>query len=122
MKQITFLIIDDSSFMRTTLKKILIEADFTVVGESGNAMQGIDMAKELQPDIITLDTILPEISGIEAIEKILEVSPNSRIIMCSATGQHSKVVASIKRGAKDFIIKPFEKTRLLQAIYNVMNR
>lgn len=122
MEQITFLIIDDSIFMRSTLKKILVDADFTVVGESGNAMQGIDMAKELQPDIITLDTTLPEISGIDAIDQILKVSPNSRIIMCSATGQHSKVVASIKRGAKDFIVKPFEKTRLLQAIYNVMNR
>lgn len=118
----TFLIIDDSVFVRTTLKKILTEANFTVIGEAGNAMQGIDMAKELQPDIITMDITLPEINGIDAIDKILDVSPTSRIIMCTAIGQHSKVVESIKRGAKDYIIKPFEKTRLLQAIYNVMNR
>lgn len=122
MKQMTFLIIDDSVFMRATLKKFLTEAEFTVVGESGNAMQGVDMAKELQPDIIILDILLPEIDGIDAIDKLLEVSPDSRLIMCSAIGQHSKVVESIKRGAKDFIVKPFEKTRLLQAIYNVMNR
>ena len=122
MDKVTFLIVDDAIFMRTILKKMLTEADFTVIGEAGNGMQAIEMAKELKPDIITLDITMPEMGGLEAIDKILEVSPNTKIIMCSAMGQHSKVVEAIKRGAKDFIVKPFEKTRVLQAIYNVMNR
>ena len=122
MEQVTFLIVDDAIFMRTVIKKILTDANFTVLGEAGNGLQAIEMAKQLQPDIMTLDITMPELDGIGAIEKILEVSPNTKIIMCSAVGQHHKVVESIQKGAKDFIVKPFEKTRVLQAIYNVMNR
>lgn len=122
MQDVTFLVVDDAIFMRTVLKKMLTEAEFKVIGEAGNGIQAVEMAKELQPDVITLDITMPEMDGIEAIEKILEVSPNSRIIMCSAMGQHSKVVEAIKKGAKDFIVKPFEKTRVLQAISNVMSR
>lgn len=122
MENVTFLVVDDAIFMRTVLKKMLTESEFNVIGEAGNGLQAIEMAKELQPDIVTLDITMPEMDGIEAIDKILEVSPNTKIIMCSAMGQHSKVVEAIKKGAKDFIVKPFEKTRVLQAIYNVMNR
>lgn len=122
MEQVTFLVVDDAIFMRTVLKKMLADAEFKVIGEAGNGMQAIEMAKMLQPDIVTLDITMPEMDGINAIEKILEVSPNSKIIMCSAMGQHSKVVDAIKKGAKDFIVKPFEKARVLQAIYNVMSR
>ncbi len=68
-----------------------------------------------------LNINIPVINGIEAIDKILEVSPNTQIIMCSAMGQHLKVVEAMKKGAKDFVVKPFEKTRVLQAIYNVIN-
>ena len=80
------------------------------------------MAQRLQPDIITLDITMPEMDGIKAIEQILQVSPNSKIIMCSAMGHQSKVVEAVKAGAKDFIVKPFEKNRVLQAINNVINR
>ncbi len=122
MDSVNFLVVDDAIFMRTVLKKMLTEAGFTVVGEAGNGLQAIEMAKMLQPNIVTLDITMPEMDGIQAIDKILEVSPDTKIIMCSAMGQHTKVVEAIKRGAKDFIVKPFEKTRVLQAIYNVMNR
>lgn len=122
MDDVTFLVVDDAIFMRSVLKKMLTEAGFLVVGEAGNGLQAIEMAQELKPNIITLDITMPEMDGIEAIEKILEVSPDTKIIMCSAMGQHSKVVEAIKKGAKDFVVKPFEKTRVLQAIYNVMNR
>lgn len=122
MEEVSFLVVDDAIFMRTVLKKMLIEAEFSVVGEAANGLQAIEMAKALQPDIVTLDITMPEMDGIAAIDKILEVSPKTKIIMCSAMGQHSKVVEAIQKGAKDFIVKPFEKTRVLQAIYNVMNR
>ena len=122
MENVRFLVVDDAIFMRTVLKKMLTDANFTVVGEAGNGLQAIEMAQQLQPDIVTLDITMPEMDGIQAIDRILEVSPNTKIIMCSAMGQHSKVVEEIKKGAKDFIVKPIKKTRVLQEIYNVMNR
>lgn len=122
MGNLTFLVVDDAIFMRTVLRKMLTEASFDVVGEAGNGMQAIELAGELKPDIITLDITMPEMDGIEAIEGILKVSPETKIIMCSAMGQQSKVVEAIKKGAKDFIVKPFEKTRVLQAINNVTSR
>lgn len=122
MGVVSFLVVDDAIFMRTILKQMLTEAKFNVVGEAGNGVQAVEMAEVLKPDIVILDITMPEMDGIEAIEKILEVSPNSKIIMCSAMGQHARVVEAIKKGAKDFIVKPFEKARVLQAIYNVMSR
>lgn len=122
MGVVSFLVVDDAIFMRTILKQMLTEAKFNVVGEAGNGVQAVEMAEVLKPDIVILDITMPEMDGIEAIEKILEVSPNSKIIMCSAMGQHARVVEAIKKGAKDFVVKPFEKARVLQAIYNVMSR
>ena len=121
MDDLTFIVVDDAVFMRTVLKKMLIEASYQVVGEAGSALEAITLAEKLKPDMMTLDITMPEMSGIEAIEGILKVSPNTKIIMCSAMGQQSKVVESIKKGAKDFIVKPFEKARVLQAINNVKN-
>lgn len=121
MKEIKVLIVDDAIFMRTVLKKMLEESDnLTVVGEANSGLEAIEMAKKLQPDVITLDITMPEMDGITAIDKILEVSPPSKIIMCSAMGQQAMVIDAIKLGAKDFIVKPFEKSRVLQAIQNVV--
>ena len=121
MDDLTFIVVDDAVFMRTVLKKMLIEASYQVVGEAGSGLESIALADKLKPDMMTLDITMPEMSGIEAIEGILKVSPDTKIIMCSAMGQQSKVVESIKKGAKDFIVKPFEKARVLQAINNVKN-
>ena len=122
MENLSFLVVDDAIFMRTILKKMLEEAGYRVVGEAGNGAQAIEMAQQLQPDIVILDITMPEMDGIKAIEQILKVSPNSNIIMCSAMGHQAKVVEAIKAGAKDFIVKPFEKNRVLQAINNVINK
>lgn len=121
MEDLTFVIVDDAVFMRSILKKILIEASYQVVGEAGNGLEAIALAEKFKPDMMTLDMTMPEMNGIEAIEGILQVSPNTKIIMCSAMGQQSQVVESIKKGAKDFIVKPFEEMRVLQAINNVKN-
>ena len=119
MQNLTFLVVDDAVFMRTVLKKMLSEAGYKVLGEAGNGMEAIQLAEQLQPDMMTLDITMPEMDGLQAIDGILRVSPHTKIIMCSAMGQQSKVVEAIKKGAKDFIVKPFEKTRVLQAISNV---
>ncbi|NLK98559.1 response regulator [Defluviitalea saccharophila] len=122
MSSLRFLVVDDAIFMRTVLKKMLSEEGFEVVGEAGNGLDAIQMAEKLKPDIVTLDITMPEMDGIRAVPEILKVSPNSKIIMCSALGQQAMVVDAIKKGAKDFIVKPFEKSRVLQAINNVVKR
>jgi len=122
MSNLRFLVVDDAIFMRTVLKKMLSEEGFEVVGEAGNGIDAIQMAAKLKPDIVTLDITMPEMDGIKAVPEILKVSPDSKIIMCSALGQQAMVVDAIKKGAKDFIVKPFEKSRVLQAINNVVKR
>lgn len=116
-------IVDDAVFMRTVLKKMLSEeGNIEIVGEGSNGHEAIKLAGELKPDIITLDITMPEMDGVSALPEILKVSPNTKVIMCSAMGQQPMVVEAIKKGAKDFIVKPFQKPRVLQAIDNAMQQ
>ena len=115
------LIVDDAVFMRTVLRKMLEEDGYDIVGEAGNGLEAIKQAKEHQPDVITLDITMPEMDGVTALPEILKVSPESKVIMCSAMGQQPMVVEAIKAGARDFIVKPFQKARVVQAIENVMS-
>ncbi len=113
MNKITFVITDDAIFMRTLLRKIIEQSDeFEVVGEASNGLEAIDAAEKYQPDILTLDITMPEMDGIQAVKEILKVSPKTRIIMVSAMGQQSMVIEAIKQGAKDFVVKPFDKSRV----------
>jgi len=122
MKNLTFVVVDDAMFMRTILKKMIgEEPSYQVVGEAGNGLEAIEQARRNKPDILTLDITMPDMGGLEAVPKILEVSPETRIIMVSAMGQQSMVIDAIKAGAKDFVVKPFEKSRVMQAIRNVMS-
>ncbi|TYQ12913.1 UNVERIFIED_CONTAM: two-component system chemotaxis response regulator CheY [Acetivibrio alkalicellulosi] len=122
MDELRFVIVDDAVFMRTLLKKMIEEVDnYKVVGEGSNGFEAIEQAKILKPDIMTLDITMPEMDGIKAVKDIVKCSPNTRIIMVSAMGQQSMVIEAIKMGAKDFVVKPFEKSRVLQAIKNVTN-
>ncbi|NLB79704.1 MAG: response regulator [Clostridiaceae bacterium] len=121
MNKITFVITDDAIFMRTLLRKIIEQSDeFEVVGEASNGLEAIDAAEKYQPDILTLDITMPEMDGIQAVKEILRVSPKTRIIMVSAMGQQSMVIEAIKQGAKDFVVKPFDKSRVYQSIKNVL--
>jgi two-component system chemotaxis response regulator CheY len=119
---VSILIVDDAVFMRTVLKKMLTEEGYDVVGEASNGVEAITKAKEFLPDVITLDITMPEMDGVTAIPGILKNSPNSKVIMCSAMGQQPMVVEAIKNGAKDFIVKPFQKARVLQAVENVLDK
>ncbi len=121
MGKTTFVITDDAIFMRTLLRKIIEQAEeYEVVGEASNGREAIDAAQKYQPDILTLDITMPEMDGIQAVPEILKVSPKTRIIMVSAMGQQSMVIESIKQGAKDFVVKPFEKSRVFQSVRNVL--
>jgi len=121
MEQIKFVVVDDAVFMRTLIKRMIEEnTDYVIVGEGTNGYEAIEQVKRHQPDIITLDITMPEMDGIMAIKEILLACPKTKVIMVSAMGQQSMVIDAIKMGAKDFIVKPFDKTRVQQAIENVL--
>jgi len=121
MKEITFVIVDDAVFMRTIIRKMIEQVEeYKVLGEASNGQDAIEAAEKFQPDIMTLDITMPELDGIQAVPEIMKVSPKTRIIMVSAMGQQSMVIEAIKMGAKDFVIKPFEKSRVYQAVKNVL--
>ncbi|MDJ0626057.1 MAG: response regulator [Candidatus Caenarcaniphilales bacterium] len=115
-KQPTVLIVDDALFMRTVLKDILAKNGYDVVAEATNGYEAIEKFEELKPDITTMDITMPELDGIEALKKIIEIDSKARVIMCSAMGQQGIVVEAIKHGACDFIIKPFQPSRVLEAL------
>ncbi|MGL5417192.1 MAG: response regulator [Clostridium sp.] len=114
------LIVDDAAFMRMMIRNILEKNGFEVVGEAASGQAAIDMYIEKKPDVVTMDITMPEMDGIEALKKIKEISPEAKVIMCSALGQQSRVMDAIKAGAKDFIIKPFQADRVLEAVKKVL--
>ena len=110
------LIADDAAFMRMMIKNILTEAGYEVVGEAENGQVAVAKYEELRPDLTTMDITMPEMDGVSALRKIREGDPAARIVMCSAMGQQAMVIESIQAGAKDFIVKPFERDRVLEAV------
>ena len=114
------LIVDDANFMRMMLKNILTKNGYNVIGEAENGVQAIEKYKELKPDLVTLDITMPEMDGLQAAKAIKAEDPNATIIMCSAMGQQAMVVDAIKAGAKDFIVKPFQEDRVIEAIKKIL--
>ena len=113
------LIVDDALFMRNMLKDIITGAGHTVVGEAANGDEAIAKYTELKPDLVTMDIVMPQKSGIEALQEIRQQYPDAKIIMCSALGQDALVVEAVQSGAKDFIVKPFKEDRVLDVIRRV---
>jgi len=116
----TVLVCDDALFMRTMVKDILTQAGFSVVGEAENGDQAVEKYRTLNPDLVTMDIIMPEMGGIEAVKKIIELDPQARILMCSAMGQQALVHEAIQAGARDFVVKPFQPSRVLEAVQRVL--
>lgn len=115
------LIVDDAAFMRMMIKDILSKNGFQVVGEAENGAQAVEKYKEHTPDLVTMDITMPEMDGITALKEIKKVNPNAKIIMCSAMGQQAMVIDAIQAGAKDFIVKPFQAERVLEAISKALS-
>jgi two-component system, chemotaxis family, chemotaxis protein CheY len=113
------LIVDDASFMRTMLKDILISGGFDLAGEATDGIEAIQKFKELKPDIVTMDIVMPLKSGIDAVREIIALNRDARIIMCSALGQESLVLEAINAGAKDYIIKPFDPEKVIEMVKKV---
>jgi two-component system, chemotaxis family, chemotaxis protein CheY len=110
------LIVDDAAFMRMMIRDILTKNGYEVVGEAQDGAQAIEKFKELHPDLITMDITMPEMDGISALKEIRKLDTNARVIMCSAMGQQAMVIDAIQAGAKDFIVKPFQADRVIEAI------
>lgn len=114
------LIVDDAAFMRLSIRNMLHKYELEIVGEAANGAIGVEMYKELRPDVVTMDTTMPEMSGIEALKAIKAFDPQAKVIMVSAMGQESMVKEAIIGGAKTFIVKPFKEEFLYQTISNVL--
>lgn len=110
------LIVDDAAFMRMMIKDIISKNGFVVTGEAENGQQAVEMYEKLKPDLVTMDITMPEMDGITAVKKIRQLDPEARIIMCSAMGQQAMVMEAIQAGARDFVVKPFQQDRVIQAL------
>jgi two-component system chemotaxis response regulator CheY len=115
------LVVDDAAFMRMMIKEILSKNGFDVVGEAQDGREAVTKFKDLNPDLVTLDITMPELDGLGALKEIRAFDPNAKVIMCSAMGQQAMVIDAIQAGAKDFIVKPFQADRVLEAIKKVLD-
>lgn len=114
------LICDDAAFMRMMIKDILTKNGYTVAGEAENGLKAVEKYAEVKPDLVLMDITMPEMDGIQALKKIKEMDAGASVIMCSAMGQQAMVIESIQSGAKDFIVKPFQADRVLEAVRKVV--
>ena len=110
------LIADDAAFMRMMIRDILTKNGIEVIGEAVNGKDAIAKYRELKPDIITLDITMPEMDGLQALKEIKKEFPDAKCLMCSAMGQQAMVIDAIQSGAKDFIVKPFQAERVIEAV------
>lgn len=115
------LIVDDAAFMRMMIKDILEKNGYNVVGEAENGNVAIEKYKELQPDLVTMDITMPEKDGITALKEIRAYDSNAIVIMCSAMGQQAMVIDAIQAGAKDFVVKPFQAERVIEAVSKALS-
>ena len=114
------LIVDDAAFMRMMIKDILTKNGYNVAGEAENGAKALEKYNEVKPDLVLMDITMPEVDGIQALKNIKAADPNAKVIMCSAMGQQAMVIESIQAGAKDFIVKPFQPDRVLEAVKKVV--
>jgi two-component system chemotaxis response regulator CheY len=110
------LVVDDAAFMRKMLSDALASGGHEVVGEANNGTEAVERFQQLRPELTTLDITMPEKDGLAALAEIIAIDPAARVVMCSALGQEGKVLESIKLGAKDFVVKPFQADRVLEAV------
>jgi len=116
------LVADDASFMRMMIREIVEEEGYEVVGEASDGIEAVDMYRELHPDIVTMDIVMPRRSGIDAVRGIVELEPSACIVMCSALGQETLVSESLQAGARDFIVKPFKPEAVLATLREALEK
>jgi two-component system, chemotaxis family, chemotaxis protein CheY len=114
------LVCDDALFMRTMVSDILEQAGFEVVGQAETGAQAVEAYKSLKPDLVTMDIVMPDMGGIDAVKQITAFDPTARVVMCSAMGQQALVTEALAAGASDFVVKPFQAARVLEAVQRVL--
>lgn len=113
------LIVDDALFMRNMLRDIFEKSGYEVVGEAGDGISAVEAYRELKPDLVTMDIVMPRKSGVEALQEICREDPAACVVMCSALGQESLVIEAVNAGAREFIVKPFKEQRVLEVVRRV---
>jgi two-component system chemotaxis response regulator CheY len=116
------LIADDASFMRQMIRDIIEPEGFEVVGEASDGVEVIEKFKELHPDMVMMDIVMPKCSGIDSVKGIIAMDPTARVVMCSALGQESLVMEAIEAGAKDFIVKPFKPETMVSTLKKALEK
>ena len=106
--------------MRVTLKNILTKNGYEIVGEAANGRESVELYQKTRPDLVTMDITMPEMDGISAVKAIKELDPNANIVMCSAMGQKQMVIEAVAAGAKDFIVKPFQPDKVIEAVQKLI--
>lgn len=117
------MIVDDAIFMRQMLAKILIAEGYEICTEASSAKEAVEKYKQYKPDLVTMDIVMPmmeELDGIGAVREIVKLDANAKILVCSVMGQQSLVVEAIRAGAKDFVTKPVQPVRLIEAVKNAL--
>ncbi len=114
------LITDDALFMRVTLKNILTKGGYEIVGEAANGQESVDLYQQHKPDLVTMDITMPEMDGITAVREIRKFDPDANVIMCSAMGQKNMIMEAVSAGAKDFLVKPFQPDKVIEAIQKII--
>jgi two-component system chemotaxis response regulator CheY len=110
------LIVDDVAFVRKTLSEILTQAGFQVVGEAADGQEAVERYVETRPDLVTMDIVMPLMSGIEATRKIMKLDKEARVVIISAMGQENLVMEAINVGAKDYVLKPFSAADVIKTL------
>jgi two-component system, chemotaxis family, chemotaxis protein CheY len=116
---VRLLVVDDAMIIRELIKEAATEAGFEVVGEAANGRDAVERFGELRPDVVTLDLVMPQFNGLYALEGILAIDPSARVIVVSALEQTTILKEAFRKGASDFITKPFDKKLLVATIENV---
>ncbi|MDH3999434.1 MAG: response regulator [Desulfuromonadales bacterium] len=113
------MIVDDALFMRNMLKDIFERAGYEIAAEAENGEEALRLYRELKPDLVTMDIVMPKMSGIEALRGITREEPNACVVMVSALGQDALVLEAVEAGARDFIVKPFKEEKVLEIVARI---
>jgi len=116
------LIVDDAAFMRSMLKEMFTSSGFQVVGEATDGVEAVDSYNQLRPDVVTMDIIMPNMGGIDALKKIMQINNNAFVVMCSALGQEKMFIEALQAGAREYIVKPFDQDRVVKTIERIYNK
>jgi two-component system, chemotaxis family, chemotaxis protein CheY len=121
----TVMIVDDASFMRAVLKKIVLQSGHEVIAEAGNGEEAINQSAQAKPDLILMDIVMPPTprakDGIEALKQIVSANPAAKVVMCSSMGQQALIAEALKSGAKDFVVKPFQPQKVMEVLTKYCN-